>query len=92
LFIVSFTRPKRKKTVDFGRSNASGKLCYHANWETDGMIGKIIYQKSKTVKIENGRLWGLVPARTFKQTMSKVFKELWQKYIHIDKKHGLGYN
>jgi len=92
LFIVSFTKAKNRKIIDFGKSNIIGKTCYHANWDTDGMVGKIIYQKSKTIKIENGRLWGLMPTRNFKKSMSLIFKDLWQKFIHIDKRHGLGYN
>jgi hypothetical protein len=82
--IITFPRPKRK-IIDFGRSNEEGELRYHANWETDNKIGKIVYHKA-CKSIKNGRFLGLIPSRNFKQKMSTAFKKFWQRYIYIDNK------
>jgi hypothetical protein len=86
LQIVAFPKPT-KKIIDFAESNKYGEKRYHGNWETDNKIGKITYRNTLNgYTFKNSRFWGLIPQRSFKQRMSKVFKRKWQKYIYIDNK------
>lgn len=89
LQILTFPRPKRK-FVDFGKSNEAGELRYHANWETDNKIGKIVFFNTiEGYSYKNCRFWGLLPSRHFKKQMSQEFKDKWQKYIYVDNKRKL---
>lgn len=81
--IIAFPKPKRK-VPDFGKSNKEGELRYHANWDTDNKIGKIVYRNKGYNTIRTSRFWGLIPARDFKQRMSKAFRRFWQRYIYVD--------
>lgn len=84
--IMTFPRPKRK-IADFGKSNETGELHYHGNWDTDNKIGKIVFKNTLDgYSYKNCRFWGLIPSRLFKKEMSTAFKRSWQKYIYIDNK------
>tara|TARA_R110002167_G_scaffold192045_2_gene394479 strand:+ start:59 stop:565 length:507 start_codon:yes stop_codon:yes gene_type:complete len=87
LVVVAFPKAK-KKIIDFGKSNKTGVLSYHANWDTDNRLGKILYQNSvKGYGIKYHKLWTFTATRTFKEKVSIAFKMLWAKYIFIDKGH-----
>jgi hypothetical protein len=45
LSIITFSRSKRK-IIDFGKSNETGQLHYHMNWNTDNRLCKIMYNSS----------------------------------------------
>jgi len=82
--IVAFPRPK-KKVVDYGTSNKTGVRCYHGNWETDNKISKLIYQNTlRGYSFKNCRFWGVLPARSFKLSVSEAFKKFYSKYLYID--------
>jgi hypothetical protein len=86
LQIRTYPKPK-KKLIDFGKSNETGELHFHGNWETDNKIGKITFRNTLDgYSYKNCRFWGLIPSRFFKTTMSSVFKAKWQKYIYTDNK------
>ena len=84
LQIIAFPRP-RKKVVDYGMSNRTGVRCYHANWDTDNKIGKLIYQNTlKGYAFKNCRFWGMLPSRSFKLRVSEAFRAFYAKYLYID--------
>lgn len=84
LVIVSFPRSNRK-VIDFGKSNKTGVMSYHRNWETDNRMGKLVYQTgSYMASFKYHRMWSFTAARGFKQRVSEAFVKMYQKYIQID--------
>ena len=83
LQVMTFPKPK-KKLIDFGKSNETGQIHYHGNWETDNKIGKITFRNTLDgYSYKNCRFWGLIPSRFFKKTMSGVFKDIVAEiYLH----------
>jgi hypothetical protein len=84
LVIVSFPRPKRK-VIDFGKSNELGERVYHANWDTNNRLGKLVYQNGGYgTAFRYNRLWGFTASRSFKTRVSNAFRKMYEKYIQID--------
>lgn len=84
LSIMTFSRPK-KKIIDFGKSNETGKIHYHRNWETDNRLCKIVYNyKVNNNANKNSMLFGFVPCREFKKKVSETINKNWQKYLYLD--------
>jgi|694.fasta_scaffold11368_6 hypothetical protein len=71
--------------VDVTKSIKYGKRILAKNWETDGNISKIIYTNySPKYKLENREIWGFKGTREFKRSVSRAFKENWEKYVVVD--------
>lgn len=86
LSIITFSRPK-KKIIDFGKSNETGVLHYHKNWNTDNRLCKIMYNnKIKNYGNKNSQFYGFIPNREFKKTVSETINKNWQKYVYLNNK------
>jgi hypothetical protein len=84
LSIITFSRSKRK-IIDFGKSNETGQLHYHMNWNTDNRLCKIMYNSSiNNYGNKNGRFYGFLPNREFKKTVSDAINKNWQKYVYLN--------
>lgn len=71
--------------IDFAKSIKYGVRVSHKNWDTDGHIGKIFFSNySAKYKLRERALWGFTACRTFKRTMTNVFKEEWKKFLFIE--------
>lgn len=88
--IVGFPKSK-KKIIDFGASNKAGQKMYHRNSDTDGRLGKLLFQNSAAkFNIRHHRLWTFKATRTFKERVSEAFLKFWPRYIFIDKRMSIG--
>jgi hypothetical protein len=86
LSIITFSRSKRK-IIDFGKSNETGQLHYHMNWNTDNRLCKIMYNSSiNNYGNKNSRFYGFLPNREFKKTVSDAISKNWQKYVYLNNK------
>jgi hypothetical protein len=86
LSIITFSRPK-KKIIDFGKSNKTGQLHYHMNWNTDNRLCKIMYNSAiNNYGNKNSKFYGFLPNREFKKTVSVAINKNWQKYVYLNNK------
>jgi hypothetical protein len=84
LSIITFSRSKRK-IIDFGKSNETGVLHYHRNWNTDNRLCKIVYNsRVNNLANKNSILFGFIPCREFKKRVSETINKNWQKYLYLD--------
>lgn len=82
LQIIGCPRPKGK-VINYGKSNETGVVHYHKNWDTDNKLAKILFKnKLKGYSIKNNRFWGLETSRLFKEKASAAFKACFSKYIY----------
>jgi hypothetical protein len=83
LFIATCKKPKRR-AVDFKKSLELGVIIYHKNWDTDGKIPKIFYTNYGTkYKMENRELWQFTPTREFRNAVSAIYKDMYNRFIEI---------
>jgi len=86
LSIITFSRPK-KKIIDFGKSNETGQVHYHMNWNTDNRLCKIMFNyKVNNYGNKNGRFFGFIASREFKKRVSETIDRNWQKYFYLNNK------
>jgi hypothetical protein len=87
--IVGFPKSKRKM-IDFGASNKAGTKIYHRNMDTDGRIGKLLFQNGASrFNIKYHKLWTFKATRSVKKKVSNAFLKSWPRYIFIDKNMSL---
>jgi hypothetical protein len=84
-FFVGACRPK-ESPLDFKKSLEYGIEVKANNFETDGLIASIFFTNYHgRYKIPNRKVWRFLPARIFKNKVSKRFKENFQYYKQVDK-------
>jgi len=87
IMLVGYPRPKRK-IIDFAKSNETGEVHYHKNWDTDNKVVKIRYQNTlRGYSFRNCRFWGFIPSKRFKKMASDAFKKSYEKYVYVDNKN-----
>lgn len=75
-----------KSNVDYKTSSEHMKVIQYRNWESDSYLAKIFYTNYGTKYIfKDHELWGFIPFRNFKRTVSKEYPTRWKEYILIDK-------
>jgi hypothetical protein len=87
LFIAACDKPKKGNLVNWSVLNEHSKVVKYSNWESDGLLAKIVYTNypmSNTFPDRN--LWSFIPSRNYKTEVSKDFSENYDKYIRLDNK------
>ena len=83
LFIGSC--PRKKKNVDFKKSDDHGVVLQHQNWESDQYLAKIFYTNFETkYRFKNHDLWGFKGVRDFTRSVGQTYPKEWKKYLLVD--------
>ena len=77
-------RTKKKEIINFNLSNKLGKRVHLNNFETNGLLVKVVYTNFKNKYNFFGKqVWIFIACRDFKRSLSKSFREYSGKYLQI---------
>ncbi len=75
----------KKKSVDYAKSKATGKIVYHKNWDTDNNTMRIVYiNHTKRTLIRNASMFSFNPLQQFKRQASSYFRKHWPKCVSVN--------
>lgn len=87
LFIGKCEKKLSSSNVDYGNSIKYDKQVSHRNWESDGYLAKIFYTNyAFKYRIKDRELWEFKASKEFKKATSKLFPELYTKYVLVTDK------
>lgn len=85
LRISTFKTSPDHKILDFNETKKQGVRVYHHNFDTDSTMGKLLFRNDMSRhSIESNKVWGFVPDRTFKRTVSKTIKNNYKLFEYND--------
>lgn len=89
IFIANCQKPK-KPAIDFGASIKANEKVYHANWESDNHLMKIMYSNAEVkYKLSNKELWAVNMVYDQKKRISAAYRTNWNKYHIIPNMKGI---
>jgi hypothetical protein len=84
-YMMLLAYKSKKRLLNKKQSEIYGVKIYETNLHSDGYYAKMLYTNDKMkYKLSNRDMWGFTAIETFRESVSKAFKEDWKRYIQAN--------